>query len=154
MSKQKRVRKMIKEANKLADRHLSKETINWKAFAVEGAVTCAVLVFIFSSIKAEASCSYKTNSLGHTQYSCNSGQSGTLRTDVLGTTRDSRTGTTWRTDVLGTTRSSDGTTYRTDVLGTTRGSDGTTWRTDALGTMRSNNGTTCKTDYLGTMRCN
>ena len=153
MSKQKRVRRMIKEANKLADKHLSEETINWKAFAV-GLGIAALLTLVLTSNKAEASCSYKTNALGHTQYSCSSGQNGTLRTDVLGTTRDSRTGTTWRTDVLGTTRSSDGTTYRTDVLGTTRGSDGTTWRTDSLGTMRSNNGTTCKTDYLGTMRCN
>tara|TARA_R110000824_G_scaffold176911_1_gene356144 strand:- start:3 stop:464 length:462 start_codon:yes stop_codon:yes gene_type:complete len=153
MSNQKRVKRMIKEANKLADQHLSEETINWKAFAV-GLAIAALLTLILASGKAEASCSYKTNALGHTQYSCSSGQNGTLRTDVLGTTRDSRTGTTWRTDVLGTTRSSDGTTYRTDVLGTTRGSDGTTWRTDALGTMRSNDGTTCKTDYLGTMRCN
>ena len=43
---------MIKEANKLADKHLSEETINWKAFAVALAVTFAIFVFIFSSMFA------------------------------------------------------------------------------------------------------
>lgn len=154
MSKAKKVDKLVKEANKIADKHLSENTINWKACLIAVIVVSLIFMFIFSSGKAEASCSYRMDSLGNTNYTCSSGQNGTLRTDVLGTTRDSRTGTTWRTDVLGTTRSSDGTTYRTDVLGTTRGSDGTTWRTDALGTMRSNNGTTCRTNALGTMRCN
>lgn len=154
MKKAKKADKIIKEANKIVDKHLNEKTINWKVCAIALTVICMILMLIFSSGKAEASCSYRMDSLGNTNYSCSSGQNGTLRTDALGTTRDSRTGTTWRTDVLGTTRSSDGTTYRTDVLGTTRGSDGTTWRTDALGTMRSNNGTTCRTNALGTMRCN
>ena len=69
----------------------------------------------FLSDKVEASCTYSTDVLGNTHYRCDTGESGTIKTDVLGTSRDSRTGVTWKTDVLGTVRSSNGTTYRTDV---------------------------------------
>ena len=149
MNKKKQAKVIIKEANKIADKYIDEKKINWKAYGLAFAVS-GLLIF---SLTADASCSYKTNALGNIQYSCGASQSGTLRTDVLGTTRDSMTGTTWRTDVLGTTRSSTGITYRTDVLGTTRGSDGTTWRTDVLGNTRSNTGIVCSKDLLGTVNC-
>lgn len=117
------------------------------------AKTTVAALLLFLAFNANAECSYKTNALGQTQYSCTTGQSGTLKTDVLGTTRDSATGTTWRTDILGTTRSSTGVTYRTDILGTTRGSDGTTWRTDVLGNTRSNTGIVCRENILGDLTC-
>lgn len=161
-------KKKVKEANKMADKAIQnantpdalksiKDFIYTPLIVSYGQFILACLLIIgilVMSSKSEAACTYRTDALGNTRYSCDAGISGTYRTDALGTTRDSRTGTTYRTDVLGNTRSSNGTTWRTDALGTVRGSDGTTWRKDALGTWRSNNGNTCRTDALGTMRCN
>lgn len=164
-SKQKKQK--IKEANEMADKAISDATtpeilkkikaflktpltVSYGKFILFNLIIIAIISF---SSNADATCTYRIDSLGNTNYSCN-GSSGTLRTDALGNTYDTRTGVMYRTDSLGTTRSSDGTTWRTDSLGTIRGSDGTTWRKDSLGTWRSNTGTTCRTDSLGTMRCN
>ena len=161
-------KKKVKEANKAADKairdaQLPEALKSLKDFVYtpltvsygQFILACLLIIGILAmSSKSEAACTYRPDALGNVRYSCDAGVSGTYRTDVLGTTRDSRTGTTYRTDVLGNTRSSNGTTWRTDSLGTVRGSDGTTWRKDSLGTWRSNNGNTCRTDSLGTMRCN
>jgi cbb3-type cytochrome oxidase subunit 3 len=129
-----KARKMITEAHKLADRLLN-ETNN-KGKLRETKIIASVL-FVLAMLVwvnyAEASCTYSTDVLGNTHYRCDTGESGTIKTDILGTSRDSRTGVTWKTDVLGTVRASNGTTYRTDVLGNVRGTDGTVCKTDVLG---------------------
>ena len=129
-----KARKMITEAHNFADRLLN-ETNN-KGKLRETKIIAAVL-FVLAMLVwvnyAEAACTYSTDVLGNTHYRCDTGESGTIKTDVLGTSRDSRTGVAWKTDVLGTVRASNGTTYRTDVLGNVRGTDGTVCRTDVLG---------------------
>ena len=110
-----------------------------------------LLVSVFST-SAYAACTATVDLYGNTRYNCG-GTSGTLTRDVLGTVRDSRTGTTYRTDVLGTTRGSDGSSWRTDVLGTTRYNDGTSSSVDVFGNTRFSDGTVCSTNVLGTMTC-
>ena len=105
-----------------------------------------------------ADCTYRKDSLGNTRYQCKDGSHGTLRTDSLGTVRDSGSGTSWRKDSLGTVRSSDGTTYRRDSLGNVRANNSksglkVTWRKDSLGNLRASDGTLCRSDSLGTLRC-
>jgi len=152
--KQHRARKMITEAHKLADRLLNETNNKGKLRETK---IIAVVLFVLAMLVwvnyAEAACTYSTDVLGNTHYRCDTGESGTIKTDVLGTSRDSRTGVTWKTDVLGTVRASNGTTYRTDVLGNVRSSTGVTYRTDVLGNIRGTDGTVCSTDVLGKMTC-
>ena len=120
-----------------------------------------LVLLAFSPIGLTASdCTYRKDSLGNTRYQCKDGSHGTLRTDSLGTVKDSGSGTTWRKDSLGNVRSSDGTTYRQDSLGNVSASNSksglnvnVTWRKDSLGNLRASDGTVCRTDSLGTLRC-
>ena len=119
--------------------------------------TLALLAFSPTGLAA-SDCTYRKDSLGHTRYQCQDGRHGSLRTDSLGTVRDSGTGVTWRKDSLGNVRGSDGTTYRQDSLGNVRASNGkcglnVTWRKDSLGNLRASDGTLCRSDSLGTLRC-
>ncbi len=119
--------------------------------------TLALLVFCQTG-QAASDCTYRKDSLGNTRYQCQDGRHGTLRTDSLGTVRDSGSGTSWRKDSLGNVRSSDGTTYRPDSLGNVRANNSksglnVTWRKDSLGNLRASDGTVCRTDSLGTLRC-
>ena len=109
------------------------------------------LIGVFST-SAYATCTSTVDAWGNTRYNCG-GTSGTLSRDILGTVRDSRTGTTYRTDILGTTRGSDGFSARTDVLGNTRYNDGTTSRVDVFGNTRFSDGTVCSTDTWGRVIC-
>ena len=118
-----------------------------------------LVLLAFSPIGLTASdCTYRKDILGNTRYQCKDGSHGTLRTDSLGTVRDSGTGVTWRKDSLGNVRSSDGTTYRQDSLGNVRASNSrsglnVTWRKDSLGNLRASDGTLCRSDSLGTLSC-
>ena len=117
-----------------------------------------LLLGAFPQLGIAGDCTYRKDSLGHTRYQCQDGRHGSLRTDSLGTVRDSGTGVTWRKDSLGNVRSSDGTTYRQDSLGNVRVSnpgtgDTVTWRKDSLGNLRSSDGTRCRTNSLGQVRC-
>ncbi|TFF74185.1 hypothetical protein DRM94_13785 [Aeromonas taiwanensis] len=118
-------------------------------------------VFLLGSLPqlgVAGDCTYRKDSLGHTRYQCQDGRDGSLRTDSLGTVRDSGSGTSWRKDSLGNVRGSDGTTYRQDSLGNVRASNGksglnVTWRKDSLGNLRASDGTVCRNDSLGILRC-
>ena len=118
-----------------------------------------LVLLAFSPIGLTASdCTYRKDSLGNTRYQCKDGSHGTLRTDSLGTVRDSGSGTSWRKDSLGNVRSSDGTTYRRDSLGNVRANNSksglnVTWRKDSLGNLRAYDGTLCRSDSLGTLHC-
>ena len=116
------------------------------------------LLGAFPQLGIAGDCTYRKDSLGHTRYQCQDGRHGSLRTDSLGTVRDSGSGTSWRKDSLGNVRSSDGTTYRQDSLGNVRASNGksglnVTWRKDSLGNLHASDGTLCRSDSLGTLRC-
>lgn len=147
-------RRMIRKAHKLADRLLNETNNKGKLRETK---IIAVVLFVLAMLVwvnyAEAACTYSTDVFGNTHYRCDTGESGTIKTDVLGTSRDSRTGVTWKTDVLGTVRASNGTTYRTDVLGNVRSSTGVTYRTDVLGNVRGTDGTVCRKDILGNVTC-
>ena len=166
MNKQE-IKDKIEDAHATADRLLTQAELSSKWSSVKyymgesvGVVTrwhalavVVVLLLAFWSPFSSAACSYKTDSYGNTRYNC-AGTNGTMTTDSWGTTRDSRTGTTYKTDAWGTTRGSDGTSWKTDSWGTTRFNDGTTSKTDAWGNTRYSDGTVCKTDSWGTTRCN
>ena len=167
MNKQE-IKDKIEDAHATADRLLTQEELRTKWNKVHGYmnVDCAVMtrwhVLGFCSLLtlavwspfSDAACSMKTDSWGNSKYTCHDGNSGTLTTDSWGTTRDSRTGTSYQTDAWGTTRGSDGTSAKTDAWGTTRYNDGTTSQKDAWGTTRFSDGTSCQTDNWGTTRCN
>lgn len=109
------------------------------------------LLGAFPQLGIAGDCTYRKDSLGHTRYQCQDGRHGSLRTDSLGTVRDSGTGVTWRKDSLGNVRGSDGTTYRQDSLGNVRASNGksglnVTWRKDSLGNLRASDGTLYRSD--------
>lgn len=116
------------------------------------------LLGAFPQLGIAGDCTYRKDSLGHTRYQCQDGRHGLLRTDCLGTVRDSGTGITWHTDPLGNLKGSDGTTYRKDALGHVRSSntktgERVTWREDSLGNLRASDGTVCRTNALGQLKC-
>ncbi|WP_234936722.1 hypothetical protein [Aeromonas caviae] len=76
------------------------------------------LLGAFPQLGIAGDCTYRKDSLGYTRYQCQDGRHGSLRTDSLGTVRDSGTGVTWRKVSLGNLRASDGTLCRSDSLGT------------------------------------
>lgn len=164
------IKDKIDDAHKTADRLLTHEELRTKWNKLNGYMNEVVgvatrwhvlgivlVMLILWSPFSDASCTYKHDSWGNTKYDCDSGQSGTLRTDAWGNTRDTGTGTTYRTDMWGNTRGSDGTRMRTDSWGNTRitspNGEVTTWRRDAWGNLKSDDGTTCRTDMWGTTRC-
>lgn len=70
----------------------------------------SLAALLLQSTALAANCTYREDTLGHTQYRCDDGKQGVLREDALGNIRDSGSGITWRTDVLGNLKGSDGTT--------------------------------------------
>ncbi len=91
-------KKKVKEANKAADKAIRDAqmpealkslkdfvytplTVSYGQFIL----ACLLIIGILAlSSKSEASCTYRTDSLGNVRYSCDAGISGTYRTDVLG----------------------------------------------------------------------
>ena len=162
----KNIKEAIKEANDYADKMIDEaqdevagsKYYKWLKSPVniskgQGVLVLFAFIVFFVSCSADAACTYRKDALGATVYNCTSGISGRITTDVLGTSRDSRTNETWTTDVLGNVRSSTGTVYTTDVLGNIRDNKGTVWRTDVLGNTISNKGTVCSKNALNQIVC-
>ncbi len=82
------------------------------------------LIILFSllsslfTVEAIASCTYRLNVFGDTEYSCDNGYNGELKTNVFGEVEDTGSGVTYRKrkNVFGEIEGSNGTTCRRNVF--------------------------------------
>ncbi|MBY6193297.1 hypothetical protein KUV78_05760 [Marinobacter hydrocarbonoclasticus] len=102
------------------------------------ALAIALLVLASGWLPAQESCTYRKNTLGGLDYRCKSGETGSLRKDILGDWNDNRTGIRYRQDRLGQYRSADGKQV---------------WRKDALGNWRDGEGRECRERLFGRVVC-
>lgn len=97
-----------------------------------------ILVLLLLDINlVGASCTYRKNAFGISEYKCENGMQGRLEINAFGMVRDTRTGIR----------------YGNNAFGNIQGSDGSHWYKNAFGNWQSDEGIYCRKNAFGYLVC-